>query len=79
MMVVVSDVAGGSRVRAQVALKCADLGNLAALGPVNRRWVQHLEEEYFRQASGQAGVRSQGRDRAKGLYTGFWSSCGHAG
>jgi len=32
-----------------VALKCADLGNLAAPSVVNKRWVQHLEEEYFRQ------------------------------
>lgn len=32
-----------------VALKCADLGNLAAPPEVNRCWVQHLEEEYFRQ------------------------------
>lgn len=33
----------------QVALKCADLGHLASPRLVHRRWVQHLEEEFFRQ------------------------------
>jgi len=32
-----------------VALKCADLGNLAAPIEVHRRWVAQLEEEYFQQ------------------------------
>ncbi|KAF5843139.1 hypothetical protein DUNSADRAFT_2175 [Dunaliella salina] len=32
-----------------VALKCADLGNLAAPKEVHKRWVAHLEEEYFQQ------------------------------
>jgi hypothetical protein len=32
-----------------VALKCADLGNLAAANDVHKRWVAQLEEEYFQQ------------------------------
>jgi len=33
----------------QVALKCADLGHLASPREVHKVWVQHLEEEFFRQ------------------------------
>lgn len=33
----------------QVTLKCADLGHLASPRAVHREWVQHLEEEFFRQ------------------------------
>ena len=33
----------------QVALKCADLGHLASVDRVHRKWVAALEEEMFRQ------------------------------
>lgn len=33
----------------QLALKCADLGHLSSPRDVHRKWVQHLEEEFFRQ------------------------------
>lgn len=33
----------------QVALKCADLGNLAAPLPVYLQWLDKLEAEYFLQ------------------------------
>ncbi|PNW81070.1 hypothetical protein CHLRE_07g342350v5 [Chlamydomonas reinhardtii] len=33
----------------QVALKCADLGHLASPRIVHKKWVQYLEEEFFRQ------------------------------
>mmetsp|Transcript_25460 Transcript_25460/g.55342 ORF Transcript_25460/g.55342 Transcript_25460/m.55342 type:complete len:787 (-) Transcript_25460:1267-3627(-) len=33
----------------QVALKCADLGHLASPRTVHKKWVQYLEEEFFRQ------------------------------
>lgn len=33
----------------QVALKCADVGHLAAPWDVHLRWVSGLEEEFFRQ------------------------------
>lgn len=32
-----------------MALKCADLGHLASPRVVHKKWVQHLEEEFFRQ------------------------------
>ncbi len=33
----------------QMALKCADLGHLAAAPEVHRRWATCLEEELFKQ------------------------------
>ena len=33
----------------QVALKCSDLGHLASIEKVHRKWVEVLEEEMFRQ------------------------------
>lgn len=42
----------------QVALKCADLGNLAADTPVYLQWVDRLEEEFFLQGD---------KERAAGL------------
>ena len=35
--------------RAQVALKCADLGHLSSPRDVHMKWVRLLEEEFFRQ------------------------------
>lgn len=35
--------------RAQVALKCADLGHLASPRTVHKKWVRRLEEEFFLQ------------------------------
>ena len=37
------------RTAAQVGLKCADVGHLAAPWEVHHRWVSGLEEEFFRQ------------------------------
>ena len=34
---------------AQIAMKCADLGHLAAPCQVHKRWVNDLKEEFFRQ------------------------------
>ena len=33
----------------QLALKCADLGHLSSPRVVHKKWVQYLEEEFFRQ------------------------------
>ena len=33
----------------QVALKCADIGHLAATPDVHKRWALLLEEEFFLQ------------------------------
>ena len=35
----------------QVALKCADIGHLAASPEVHKRWALLLEEEFFLQVS----------------------------
>ena len=35
----------------QVALKCADIGHLAASPGVHKRWALLLEEEFFLQVS----------------------------
>ena len=39
----------------KVALKCSDLGHLAAEEGVHRRWVAALEEEFFRQGDREVG------------------------
>lgn len=64
----------------QMALKCADLGHWACQRPVHRKWVQRLEEEFFRQGDkeGEAGLPiSPLMDRNKGgvtkSQTGFYS------
>lgn len=44
-----------------VALKCADLGNLAAPHAVHKRWVAQLEEEYFQQVRVRVCVGKGGR------------------
>ena len=36
----------------QVALKCADIGHLAATQAVHRRWASLLEEEFYLQVGG---------------------------
>lgn len=38
-------------VAVQVALKCADIGHLAASPGVHKRWALLLEEEFFLQVS----------------------------
>ena len=35
----------------QVALKCADIGHLAAIPDVHKRWAYLLEEEFFLQVT----------------------------
>ena len=35
---------------AQMVLKCADIGHLAAAPETHKRWAYQLEEEFFRQA-----------------------------
>lgn len=40
----------------QVALKCADIGHLAAAPDVHRRWALLLEEEFFLQVCNSASV-----------------------
>ena len=35
----------------QIALKCADIGHLAALPHLHKRWALQLEEEFFLQVS----------------------------
>ncbi len=44
-----NDMLAPSFARPQVALKCADLGHLASPRVVHKKWVQYLEEEFFRQ------------------------------
>ena len=64
----------------QMALKCADIGHWASDCPVHRKWVQSLEEEFFRQGDceHEAGIPiSPLMDRSKGGVTtsqrGFFS------
>ena len=40
----------------QIALKCADLGHLAAEWGVHTRWLGRLEEEFFRQGDLERGA-----------------------
>lgn len=56
----------------QMALKCADLGHLAASWGVHQKWVAGLEEELFRQGDleQQLGLPiSPLMDRSKGGIT----------
>ncbi|KAL3157196.1 putative 3',5'-cyclic phosphodiesterase pde-3 [Trebouxia sp. C0009 RCD-2024] len=56
----------------QMALKCADLGHLAAPWPVHQRWVGGLEEELFRQGDNEKQLQmpvSPLMDRFKGGIT----------
>ena len=64
----------------QMSLKCADLGHWSSEWPVHRKWVQSLEEEFFRQGDSEqeAGIPiSPLMDRSKGGVTtsqaGFFS------
>lgn len=55
-----------------MALKCADLGHLAAPWPVHQRWVGGLEEELFRQGDNEKQLHmpiSPLMDRSKGGIT----------
>lgn len=42
----------------QVALKCADIGHLAASPEVHKRWALLLEKEFFLQVSRTAGDKA---------------------
>jgi len=56
----------------QMALKCADLGHLAAPWAVHQRWVAGLEEELFRQGDSEKQLHmlvSPLMDRTKGGIT----------
>ncbi|DBA92091.1 hypothetical protein WJX77_006602 [Trebouxia sp. C0004] len=56
----------------QMALKCADLGHLAAPWAVHQRWVAGLEEELFRQGDNEKQLHmlvSPLMDRSKGGIT----------
>ena len=56
----------------QMALKCADLGHLAAPWPVHQKWVAGLEEELFRQGDNEKQLLmpvSPLMDRSKGGIT----------
>ena len=56
----------------QMALKCADLGHLAAPWPVHQKWVAGLEEELFRQGDTEKQLEmpiSPLMDRSKGGIT----------
>ena len=55
-----------------MALKCADLGHLAAPWPVHQKWVAGLEEELFRQGDNEKQLLmpvSPLMDRSKGGIT----------
>lgn len=56
----------------QMALKCADLGHLAAPWAVHQKWVAALEEELFRQGDNEKQLQmlvSPLMDRTKGGIT----------
>ena len=42
-------LASAKKLIAQMVLKCADIGHLAADPKTHKRWAYHLEEEFFRQ------------------------------
>lgn len=42
-------LASAKKLIAQMVLKCADIGHLAADPKTHRRWAYQLEEEFFRQ------------------------------
>ena len=41
---------------AQMVLKCADIGHLAADPKTHKRWAYQLEEEFFRQVKSRPAV-----------------------
>jgi len=42
-------LASAKKLIAQMVLKCADIGHLAADPKTHKRWAYQLEEEFFRQ------------------------------
>ena len=61
----------------QVALKCADVGHLAAPRSVHWTWVQLLEEEFFRQVSAtRCRLRpAPPQDRSLTQHARRWTAC----
>jgi len=44
-------LASAKKLIAQMVLKCADIGHLAADPKTHKRWAYQLEEEFFRQVN----------------------------
>lgn len=59
-----------------MALKCADIGNLAQALPVHMRWVMDLEQEFFLQVRPWVGMRVLEFGVEKGVGRVRWSMVG---